>query len=50
MQVSERYRDRIAQGGRLAAIDMRYPNGFAARIVGGGSGAADAKAAPARRG
>ena len=55
MQVSERYRDRIAQGGQLAAIDMRYANGFAARIVGGAKDAAkDAaargKAAPARRG
>ena len=36
MQVSERYRDRIAQGGELAAVDMRYANGFAARIIGGG--------------
>jgi cell division protein FtsQ len=50
MQVSERYRDRIAQGGVLAAIDMRYANGFAARIAGGANGAADAKAAPAKRG
>lgn len=55
MQVSERYRDRIAQGGELAAIDMRYANGFAARIVGGPKEAAkDAasrgKAAPVKRG
>jgi cell division protein FtsQ len=51
MQVSERYRDRIAQGGQLAAVDMRYPNGFAARIIGGGkNAAAGAKAGPAKRG
>lgn len=66
MQVSERYRDRIAQGGELAAVDMRYANGFAARIVGGSKDAAAgarvtgansiagitsiAKAVPARRG
>jgi len=51
IQVSERYRDRIAQGGELAAVDMRYANGFAARIVGGGkAAAAGAKAGPAKRG
>ena len=59
MQVSERYRDRIAQGGQLAAIDMRYANGFAARIEGGAKdavkdrakdAAARGKAAPAKRG
>ena len=51
MQVSERYRDRIAQGGQLAAIDMRYANGFAARIVGGPKDATTSgKTIPARRG
>lgn len=51
MQVSERYRDRIAQGGELAAVDMRYANGFAARISGGGKdAAAGTKAVPAKRG
>jgi len=51
MRVSERYRDRIAGGGELAAIDMRYANGFAARIIGGGKdAAAGAKAVPAKRG
>lgn len=40
IQVTERYRDRIGQGGELAAIDMRYANGFAARIIGGGRDAA----------
>jgi cell division protein FtsQ len=51
MQVSERYRDRIAQGGELVAVDMRYANGFAARIIGGGKDpAAGAKAVPAKRG
>ena len=34
IQVSERYGSRIAQGGELAAIDLRYANGFAARITG----------------
>jgi len=34
IQVSERYGPRIAQGGQLAAIDLRYANGFAARITG----------------
>lgn len=34
MQVSERYRNRIGQGRELAAVDMRYPNGFAARSTG----------------
>ncbi|MEO8134919.1 MAG: cell division protein FtsQ/DivIB, partial [Betaproteobacteria bacterium] len=33
MQVSDRYREGIAQGGELAAVDMRYPNGFAARVI-----------------
>ena len=51
IQVSERYRDRIAQGGQLAAVDMRYVNGFAARIIGGGKeAAAGPKAVPAKRG
>ena len=51
MQVSERYRDRIAQGGQLAAVDMRYPNGFAARIVGGAQAAATgARAGAAKKG
>jgi cell division protein FtsQ len=51
MQVSGRYRDRIAQGGQLAALDMRYANGFAARIIGGSKdAAAGAKAASAKRG
>lgn len=54
MQVSERYRDRIAQGGELVAVDMRYANGFAARIIGGGKdaagGAKTTKAVPAKRG
>jgi cell division protein FtsQ len=51
MQVSERYRDRIAQGGQLAAVDMRYANGFAARIIGGGKDlAAGTKAVAAKRG
>jgi cell division protein FtsQ len=54
MQVSERYRDRIAQGGQLAAVDMRYANGFAARIIGGGkdeaAGTRVTKAVPAKRG
>ena len=31
IQVGERYRSRIARGRELSAIDMRYPNGFAAR-------------------
>ena len=34
VQVGERYRSRIARGRELAAIDMRYPNGFAARLNG----------------
>ncbi len=34
IQVGERYRTRIGQGREIAAIDMRYPNGFAARVVG----------------
>ena len=34
IQVGERYRSRIARGRELAAIDMRYPNGFAARVNG----------------
>ena len=34
IQVGERYRARIARGRELAAIDMRYPNGFAARLNG----------------
>ena len=34
VQVGERYRSRIARGRELAAIDMRYPNGFAARVNG----------------
>ena len=51
MQVSERYRDRIAQGGELATVDMRYANGFAARIVGGSrEPAAGARPVPAKRG
>lgn len=33
MQLGDRYRDGIAQGGQLAAVDMRYPNGFAARVI-----------------
>lgn len=50
MQVSERYRERIAQGGELAAIDMRYANGFAARIEGGGKAAEAVKTTAAKRG
>ncbi|MEP7084814.1 MAG: cell division protein FtsQ/DivIB [Betaproteobacteria bacterium] len=46
MRVSERYRDRIAQGGQLAALDMRYVNGFAARIIGGMKEPAKKVAAP----
>jgi cell division protein FtsQ len=34
IEISERYGDRIAQGGQLATIDLRYANGFAARIEG----------------
>ena len=34
IQVSDRYGPRIAQGGQLAAVDLRYANGFAARITG----------------
>jgi cell division septal protein FtsQ len=34
VEISERYGDRIAQGGQLAAVDLRYENGFAARIEG----------------
>ncbi|MEO7761364.1 MAG: cell division protein FtsQ/DivIB [Casimicrobiaceae bacterium] len=34
IQVSDRYGTRIAQGGQLAAIDLRYANGFAAQITG----------------
>ena len=43
VEVSERYGDRIAQGGQLAAIDLRYANGFAARIEGMPPPAAAAK-------
>jgi len=54
VQASERYRDRIGQGGELAAIDMRYANGFAARIVGGPAdataGTRNGKTAAAKRG
>jgi cell division protein FtsQ len=50
VQVSERYRDRIAQGGQLAALDMRYENGFAARIRGGIGETAASSPVPARRG
>lgn len=34
VQIGERYRTGIAQGKTLTAIDMRYPNGFAARTDG----------------
>jgi cell division protein FtsQ len=34
VEISERYGDRIAQGGQLALVDLRYANGFAARIDG----------------
>ena len=34
ISLSERYGAGIAQGGQLAAVDLRYANGFAARIVG----------------
>ena len=34
IEISERYGDRIAQGGQVATIDLRYANGFAARIEG----------------
>ena len=34
VQIGERYRTGIAQGKTLTAIDMRYPNGFAARTNG----------------
>lgn len=55
MQVSERYRDGIAQGGQLVAVDMRYRNGFAARVIRpekeqGKAGAAGAKTSRAQRG
>ena len=55
IEVSERYRDRIAEGGELVALDMRYPNGFAARIIraakaGSGEGVAGARATRAQRG
>ena len=43
VEISERYGDRIAQGGQLAAIDLRYGNGFAARIEGMPPPAAAAK-------
>ena len=57
IQVGERYRSRIARGRELVAIDMRYPNGFAARVNGDwprepvskaqGAKATTAKATPA---
>ena len=34
VHIGERFRGRIGQGRELVAIDMRYPNGFAARAVG----------------
>lgn len=33
VQLSDRYGAGIAQGGQLAAVDLRYANGFAARIA-----------------
>ena len=51
MLVSERYRNRIARKGQLAAVDMRYPIGFAARIIGDGKdGATGTTTVPAQRG
>jgi len=45
------YPQTIAPLGRNADyVDLRYPNGFAARIVGGAGAAAAAKAAAAKRG
>ena len=47
MNVSDRYRNRIAQGKALTAIDMRYANGFAARFAGLPEPASMAKKTPA---
>lgn len=48
VQLADRYGAGIAQGGQLAAVDLRYANGFAARISGlkdEAAGAAKARAA-----
>jgi cell division protein FtsQ len=48
VQLADRYGAGIAQGGQLVAVDLRYANGFAARITGlkdEAAGAAKARAA-----
>ena len=48
VQLADRYGAGIAQGGQLMAVDLRYANGFAARITGlkdEAAGAAKARAA-----
>jgi cell division protein FtsQ len=43
IELSDRFGSRITGGGQLVALDLRYENGFAARIVGGAPPASDSK-------